>query len=149
MKILKLAFLFLTSSTVYADGHKTFPFDFESVVGTWVSDRVSVAGEQQILVFKNSGETEFERDMPNRGVLSYASKAQDFQMEEDIIILKYFTNEFGLTYKMVLSGWHIQESDVKASKIYGMLFLYQNGRQYNGFPVSFIRQKELTSQSGR
>ena len=149
MKIIKFALLLLISSVVHADGHKTFPFDFQSVIGTWKSDRVSVRGEKQTLIFKHTGETKFVRDMPNRDILSYSSKDHDFQMEEDIIILKYFTKEFGLTYKMVLSGWHIQESDVKASKIYGMLFLYQNGRQYNGFPVSFVRQAGLTIQKSR
>jgi hypothetical protein len=140
MKILKLLLLVLISTSALADGHTVYPFDFNSVEGTWMSDRVAVAGEKQTLIFRQDKTTKFVRVMKEQGTLNYDSKSADFQMEEDIIILKYHTKEYGLTYKMVLSGWHIEEAGVKASKLYGMLFLYRNGKQFNGFPVSFIRQ---------
>jgi hypothetical protein len=140
MNILRIILLVLLSTTAYADGHTVHPIDFKSIEGSWKSARVSVPGEKQTLVFQKDKVTKFIRVLKEHGTLSYESKPEDFQMEEDIIILKYHTEEFGLTYKMVLSGWHVEESGVKASKLYGMLFLYQDGKQYNGFPVSFIRK---------
>ena len=40
------------------------------------------------------------------------------QIEEDIIIIKYYTEEFGLTYKMVLSGGHVEDGGIKISAIW-------------------------------
>lgn len=137
MKIISILVSLFIVSFAQAVDYKTYEFNFASIVGEWESNQVSVPGEKQTLRFSADKSSKFVRTFKDGRVLSYDSYLKDIQMEEDIIILEYHTEEFGLTYKMVLSGWHVEDAGVKGSALYGMLFLYQEGRQYNGFPVSF------------
>lgn len=135
--VYRLILLVFFSLPVYGDSHSTFPFTYESVVGDWHSNWTSVKGEEQSLQIRMDGTTRFTREFDNGTLIDVFSSKEDTQVLDDIILVTYYDGDFGIRYKLVLSGWHIQEGKTEASAMYGMLFLYQEGRQFNGFPVSF------------
>ena len=101
--------------------------------GLWVSNRAAVKGEAQTLTIQNDFSSKFERTFVDAENQLYSANKSQIEIKEDLIIIKYGEKESGLRYKLVLSGW--KSGDTKA--LYGTMFMYREGKQFNGLPVSF------------
>jgi hypothetical protein len=105
-------------------------------VGTWVTHgRTSVKGEKQTLIINKDNSSYFERKFDDNNQ-KFNSPASLFTQQEDLLILKYNNKPNELRYKLVLSGW--RSGDVYV--LYGFMYMYSDGKQFNGLPVSFRRQ---------
>lgn len=99
--------------------------------GTWSSDWTAVKGESQTLQIKSDSKSIFVRAFADGKRQVYGSDKID--KNDDLLILEYEDNNGGLVYKLVLSGWTLD----KTKKIYGTMYMYRDGVQFNGLPVSF------------
>ncbi len=108
--------------------------------GKWVSPEGGDQRDIQSLEFTSEGGAIFARDFLGQKVQKCAASAEDKTVLDDIVILKLQCEEKHLTYKLVLSGWSISDSvtDIDLIRLYGMLYLYRDGRQFNGFPVAYV-----------
>ena len=80
--------------------------------------------------------THFERKFDHGNNQKFDSPASLFTQQEDLLIIKYNNKQNELRYKLVLSGW--RTGDTYA--LYGFMYMYRNGKQFNGLPVSFRKQ---------
>lgn len=104
-------------------------------VGDWESDWAAVNGESQKLTINSNNSSVFVRHFKNGE--EQILKSETMEIVDDIIIINYKSKENALIYKLVLSGW----SSYKKLKLYGTMFMYNNGTQYNGLPITFARGK--------
>lgn len=105
------------------------------LIGTWTSNISVIKGEIQLLKINADHSVTFIRRFPN-GVEQSLTTYQDaggYQMVQDILILVFKKGTDKVVYKLVLSGW--KTKNTKA--LYGTLFMYRDGIQFNGIPVSF------------
>ncbi|MBN7799195.1 hypothetical protein [Parahaliea mediterranea] len=133
----KLLWFYLVCLPAFANSDSNTSFSLESIAGVWKSNWTSVPGEKQTLTFQEPGDSKFLRIFPDGDEIHVSASISDTTILDDIILIEYYDGDFGIRYKLVLSGWHVEEGGKRASAIYGTMFLYQNGRQFNGFPVSF------------
>ena len=105
-------------------------------IGTWVTHgRTSVKGEKQKLIINKDDSSYFERNF-DKNNQKFNSPAALFSHQEDLLIIKYNNKDNELRYKLVLSGWRSGETYA----LYGFMYMYSDGKQFNGLPVSFRRQ---------
>ena len=105
--------------------------------GAWHSDWTSFKGESHTLIINADLSTSFIRELESGEVQSFKSEPSHAELKKDLIILKYGSCR-GVGYKLVLSGWKLEHM----KKLYGFMFMYRNGKQFNGVPVSFIIEYE-------
>jgi hypothetical protein len=102
-------------------------------IGTWVTHgRTSVKGEKQILIINQDNSSYFERKFDDNNQ-QFNSPVSLFAQQDDLLIIKYNNKDNELRYKLVLSGW--RSGEIYA--IYGFMYMYSDGKQFNGLPVSF------------
>ena len=99
-------------------------------IGEWKSNWVAVKGEKQRLIISPDKSSMFERKYEDS---LQQHKAESYEKIDDLLILKYSFNEGNNIYKLVLSGWRIDNS----RRLYGTMYMYNNGKSFNGLPVSF------------
>ena len=103
-------------------------------IGSWVSNWTSVKGEEQSLDITDSLTSVFHRKFEGKvHEQRYTSNQSAAELIDDMLVIKYQNEESVLVYKLVLSGW----KSTNAKVLYGTMFMYRNGNQYNGLPVSF------------
>lgn len=104
--------------------------------GKWVThSQTSVKGEKQVLVINNDHSTYFERSFDNV-LQKFNSSGSEYTQQEDILIIKYYDTPKALRYKLVLSGWKSGDT----LSLYGTMYMYREGKQFNGLPISFRKQ---------
>jgi len=106
--------------------------------GNWKSHGVVVKGETQQLIISKDMATYFERNI-NGKLQKYTSSPELYSKHQDIIVFKYNDESGDLHYKLVLSGWKVK----KNFALYGTLYMYFEGVQFNGIPVSFTKQQKI------
>lgn len=136
--MIKVVFLTLLSFAVCADDNHIKNNSYKNIVGSWEANWTAVNGELQNIEFTKSGASTFTRKFKDGDVIEVTSTPKDLQILDDIIVFKYYDGDFGIRYKLVLSGWALEDEGEKAKVLYGTLFLYQLGKQFNGFSVSFV-----------
>ena len=103
--------------------------------GNWKSHGAVVKGEMQQLIISENKTTYFERNI-NGKLQKYNSSPESYSQHQDLVIIKYNDAAGDLHYKLVLSGWKVKETFA----LYGTLYMYDKGIQFNGLPVSFRKQ---------
>ena len=101
--------------------------------GMWVSNRAPVAEENQTLTINSDLSSQFERKFKNTGNQSFIAHSASAEIKDDLLILSYRQSDEKLRYKLVLSGWKSRDTKV----LYGTMFMYREGNQFNGVPESF------------
>ena len=124
-------FLILLPLLMPVLAHSSCNLREQDYAGEYTSDWVAVKGEKQALRINGDHSSEFVRTFEAGDSQRFQSKS--FQLVEDVLIIKYFKESGALAYKLILSGWKIDE--IKA--LYGTMYMYRDGKQYNGLPVSF------------
>lgn len=104
----------------------------EDYVGTWKSNYVAVKNEQQILKVSLDSGSVFERHFEDSK--SQILNTATFELIDDLLILTFTSPDSLFGYKLALSGW---KSD-KRKTLYGSMFMYRKGIQFNMLPISFI-----------
>jgi len=132
MKLLLTIFSLIISSQAIAVEN----LKLTDLHGIWISNYSPVKGEVQRLIIKEDLSTYFERSFNNVNQ-EFNAEPTAFLQYEDVIILRYNIPNKGLRYKLVLSGWHTKSTYA----LYGTMFMYKEGKQFNGLPVSFRKQK--------
>lgn len=99
--------------------------------GNWNSIYVAVKNEKQVLKISLSGESVFERYFENS--ISQILHTTEFKILDDLLVLTFTSRDKVFGYKLALSGWKSQGKKV----IYGSMFMYRNGIQFNMLPVSY------------
>ena len=99
--------------------------------GTWRSDWVAVKGESQTLQINSDSKSVFSRTFADGK--RQVCQSGKIEKNGDLLILRCEYEKGGLVYKLVLSGWKLDE----IKKIYGTMYMYKDGVQFNGLPVSF------------
>ncbi len=145
MTMIRILLILMVSFSVIAEKSTTRPIVPNGLIGDWVSSYVVVKGEKQKLVISQDNSTKFSRKSKDGKVIAVYSKPENMKILDDIVLIEYHDGEFGIRYKLVLSGWKLSGSGKSASAVYGMMFLYQNGVQFNGFPVSFRAKVDANS----
>ena len=131
-KILPIIIFTLISATVSAT-ENLLSTDYD---GTWLTHGATVVkGEKQKLIINNDHSSYFERKFDDV-TQKYNASASAFTQQEDLLIIKYYKKPNDLRYKLVLSGW--RSGDTYA--LYGFMYMYSEGKQFNGLPISFRKQ---------
>ena len=99
--------------------------------GHWVSNYSAVKNEKQVLIISLSGESVFERHFESSSTQIF--KTRQFKLLEDLLVLNFISPDNGYAYKLALSGWKTRSKKV----LYGSMFMYRNGKQFNMLPVSY------------
>ena len=131
-------FLFFILGHSYAAENLTDK-DFE---GSWKSNYTAVKGETQRLKISLNSKSTFERHFefplsyvkqsPSDGESQFL-ETSTFELIDDVLILMFTSQNINNEYKLVLSGWKSDGNKL----IYGSMFMYSNGAQFNMLPVSF------------
>lgn len=129
-KIYLLIFLCFISQNILAAENLVS----QDYIGAWQSDWTAVEGETQSLIFLLDGTVNFKRTFPKHNQQSL--HAQDTQNLDGLILLDFLDKSGELVCKMVLSGWKTDST----MKLYGTMFLYRDGVQFNGIPLSFTKR---------
>ncbi len=123
-----ITLLLLLAGQVYAAENLTQQ-DYD---GKWNSIYATVKDEKQVLEISLNGESIFERHFENSN--SQILKTTDFKILEDLLVLTFTSPDKVFGYKMALSGWKSKSRKV----LYGSMFMYRNGIQFNMLPVSYV-----------
>ena len=104
-------------------------------IGTWISEWAVVDGEKQILTILEDKSSTFERHFKNKSKKIFRSAGIEYL--DDLLIIKYKNNKGQVVCKLVISGWH----SYGKYTLYGTMYMYNEGIQYNGLTVSLKRDK--------
>jgi len=127
--ILAILIIFFGQSSYSAQNLEQSDF-----IGAWVSNSALVKGEQQYLTIAANLTTAFRRTFEGKNSDQlHTSDKNAAVVKDDLLIVKYQDDQGALVYKLVLSGWRSNSTKV----LYGTMFMYRKGKQYNGLPVSF------------
>lgn len=119
--------LLLLAGQVYAAKNMTQQ-DYD---GNWNSIYVAVKNEKQVLRISLNDESVFERHFENSN--SQILNTTDFKILDDLLVLTFTSPDKVFGYKLALSGWKSKSKKV----LYGSMFMYRNGIQFNMLPVSY------------
>jgi hypothetical protein len=104
----------------------------EDYKGVWKSNYTAVKGESQSLNIDLEIESVFERRFEDGK--SHALQTEKFKIVDDVLILEFNSPDGVYGYKLALSGWKLNTRKT----LYGSMFMYRNGLQFNMLPVSFV-----------
>ena len=128
-KLIIIVIFFLFGSNLYAAEN----LRQDDYFGTWETyGPTSVKGEKQKLIINKDYSAYFQRKV-NDVLISLNASVEDYNQQEDVLIIKFKKPSRELRYKVVLSGW--KSGDTYA--LYGMMYMYREGKQFNGIPISF------------
>jgi len=108
--------------------------DNSHYVGSWSNTHPITQGESNTFEISDQYRVNFTRSFSNEApdqTLVTESDGIRFVSDLAIIELHWATGE--LAYKIVLSGWSSSERRM----IFGTMYLYRDGKVFNGLPVSF------------
>lgn len=112
-------------------------------MGLWISDHPATVGERNELEIHADGRARFLRDFDESKDQEFVSDGSGTRVVDDLMILKFEGSTGEVFYKLVLSGW--QSGSVRA--IFGSMYMYRDGKLYNGLPISFRRWVEAANFS--
>jgi len=137
IRLLPILLFFILSHSYAAENLARIDFE-----GSWKSNYTAVKGETQRLKISFDSKSTFERHFelpllhikqsPDEGKSQF-SETRTFELNDDVLILLFTSQDINNEYKLVLSGWKSDENKV----LYGAMFMYRNGTQFNMLPVSF------------
>ena len=105
--------------------------------GEWHSDWTAFNDETQVLIINNDLSSSFTRKSKDHNGKSITAKSTSAEINQDLLILVFGSGSM-LNSKLVLSGWKLEHM----KKLYGTLYMYRDGKQFNGVPVSFVIDNE-------
>ena len=129
MKVILSIIIILFSQQLFATDNLS-QLDY---FGTWNSEWTVIEGEKQVLSISKDKSSIFERRFKD-GV-KQIFKSSDIEYLDDLLIIKYNNKKGQLIHKLVMSGWH----SYGKYKLYGTMYMYNKGTQYNGLTVSLKR----------
>lgn len=100
--------------------------------GAWKSNYEAVKDEKQILNISLDSRPVFERHFESNN--SQVLSTEGYELLDDLIVLTFNSPDNVFGYKLALSGWKSK----KRKTLYGSMFMYRNGVQFNMVPVSFV-----------
>ena len=144
MKFLNSSFLILFilchSPAVFSENLQLPDF-----YGTWIAKSTIVTGEKEKLFIRSDKSVTFSREFTHYPVQLFKIGNNKFYLVEDILILDFDENEHGSKYKLVLSGWKTE----KTKRLYGILYMYEHGEQFNGISVTFEPENQVKSMESK
>jgi hypothetical protein len=123
-----LLFILCHSPAVFSDNLQLSDF-----YGAWIAKSTIVTGEKEKLFIRPDKSVTFSREFTHYPTQSFKIGSNKFCLLEDIMILDFDENKHGSKYKLVLSGWKTE----KTKRLYGTLYMYEHGEQFNGISVMF------------
>ena len=105
-------------------------------VGKWVPHYKSNSKVSEIIYINSDMSSKLEQAFKNGNKQILESKANELEIIGDILVFKYYYKN-KLVNKTVLSGWKTRN----IYQIYGIMYLYNEGKQFNGLPISFRKAK--------
>jgi len=128
-----LALLMLFSPLAFAEGS----LEQSDYVGSWANVHLITEGESNEFRISENYSVSFTRSFsepyPEQ---RFTTDANGVRFVEDLAIIEFHWEDGKLAYKFVLSGWKISNH----RKIFGTMFMYNDGHIFNGLPVSFQSQ---------
>ena len=125
----KIIFLLLLVSGQLIAAENLMQGDYD---GTWKSNYVAVKNEKQVLMIDLDSVSVFERRFENNN--SQVLSTETFELLDDLLVLTFTSPDKVFGYKLALSGW----KSTSRKTLYGSMFMYRNGIQFNMLPVSFV-----------
>ena len=110
--------------------------DRSDLNGEWVTPWRQVDGEVQRLVVSLDGESIFERRFTNAEAQVHTTS--EHLLVDDLLILVFGEDGARSQYKLVLSGWKTSGT----TRLYGAMFMYRNGVQFNMMLVAFDKNED-------
>ena len=131
-----ILFMLCHSLAVFAENLQVADF-----YGAWIAKSTIVTGEKERLLIEPEKIVTFTREFTHYPTQTFKSGSDKFHLFEGILILGFDENEHGSNYKLVLSGWKTRNF----KKLYGTLYMYEHGEQFNGISVIFepVNQSKL------
>jgi len=121
-------FLLLFSGVTFASEN----LKREDYNGSWKSTYTAVKNEKQILKISLDALSVFERHF--EGGDSQVLSTDKYEVIDDLLLITFNSPDNVFGYKLALSGW---KSKIRKT-LYGSMFMYRNGVQFNMLPVSFV-----------
>ncbi len=126
-RVLVVLLFFVSGHLFAAENLKQGDYD-----GTWKSNYAAVKNEKQVLEIALDSVSVFERHFENSN--SQVLKTEAFELIDDLLVLTFTSPDKVFGYKLALSGW----KSTSRKTLYGSMFMYRNGVQFNMLPVSFV-----------
>ena len=125
-RVLAIVLLFFSVESLAAENLVREDYD-----GVWKSNYLAVKNEKQDLEITLDSVSVFKRhlDSNNSQILS----TKKYQLIDDLLLLTFNSPDNVFGYKLALSGWKSKNRKT----LYGSMFMYRNGVQFNMLPVSF------------
>lgn len=102
--------------------------------GEWVQVHPITEGETSTLLITEELAVRFTRSFstgyPDQ---HFSTPAGGLHFIDDIAIVEFHWENGELAYKLVVSGW----CSSKHRRIFGTMFMYRDGKLFNGLPVGF------------
>jgi hypothetical protein len=103
-------------------------------VGSWSNTHPISKGESNTLEISDKYRVSFTRSFSNEHPdQSLATETDGIRFVDDLAIIDLHWATGELAYKIVLSGW----SNSGRRMIFGTMYLYRDGKVFNGLPASF------------
>jgi hypothetical protein len=103
-------------------------------VGVWAQTHPITEGEVSTLTISEDLAARFTRAFSSESPdQEFATKASGLRFDGDLAIVEFHWRDGNLAYKLVLSGWRVKGH----RKIFGTMYMYRDGKLYNGLPVGF------------
>ncbi len=125
-RVLVLLLFIFSGETIAAENLMRGDYD-----GAWISTYSAVENEKQILNIFLNAESVYERHFESSK--SQILTTEKYELVDDVLLLLFNSPDNVFGYKLVLSGWKSKSY----KKLYGSMFMYRNGVQFNMLPVSF------------
>ncbi len=136
-----MKFLNLTSILLFILCHSPAVFSenlqLSDFYGAWIAKSTIVTGEKEKLFIRPDKSVTFSREFTHYPTQLFKIGSNKFHILKDILILDFDENEHGSKYKIVLSGWKTEST----KRLYGILYMYEHGEQFNGISVTFESEK--------
>lgn len=141
--LLLLTVLGMSSAFAFEQDYILRTLAYTDYVGSWTD--VAPQNYEQNIQFLPNGGSVLTRTFKDGKKQILKSDPNDNKTVYDIHIFTFYENPETLRFRLVLSGWMIEEQGKQVKRLYGILYLYQLGQQMNGIPVTFM---EKAAESG-
>ena len=133
----------MSSAAAFEQDYKSSTLAYSDYIGSWTD--IAGQGYEQEIEFLPNGASVLTRTFEDGGAQILESSPEEMAVVHDIHVFSFYVNPKTLRFRLVISGWKVNEQGAGEKRLYGTLFVYQLGQQMNGIPVMF---KKLEAGSG-
>ena len=138
--LILLAIANMSSSAAFEQDYQSITLAYSDYIGSWTD--IAAQGYEQEIKFLPNGSSVLTGKFEDGVVQILESSLEDMIVVHDIHVFSFYVNPKTLRFRLVISGWKVNEQGTRVKRLYGTLFVYQLGQQVNGIPVTLKNQEQ-------